>query len=1097
MLRLPILFSAGLAAAVVCAAQTSLTFPATAAYTEVNDLTPAQPVLERTFLLDAASSATVTLVSSSATLKISLIDPGGQAHPLGVTDSVVNSSSTFSGTGSATGGQNYVFGLSNPPPGVWKYHVTEAGPLTQARAVLFSLISSSPVVARLLGGGADYAVNQDIGISLVLADGNGPIQSGSLKSINATVVPVGGGSSTAVSFLDDGKGFDSAANDGIYTVTFRLSQAGSYMLGATISGSAPGGDFIRHTGTSFRVVTPCGTLAPAVSSAAVDLNGNALTDALDLSFKVTAASSGKFLLFATLTASNGNSASRSAAFATAAAGDSVQSVRFPVDALQTLGVNGPYQVSSARLECLSGGGAQVSDQQSSLGTTVPLDLTQLERPAVVVSGQNTDAGVDTNGNGLFDRLDVNVGVNVLNAGAYTWSASLFAAGRTELAHASGNGSLPAGATTVLLSFDGASIGAGATDGPYTIQGLVVSGGGASVMLGNGGSTSAYQYDQFEGAPPRLVSGSVLSGASFLSGAIAPGQVVSIFGRNLGPAVGVGLQFAPGSSTMISTNLAGVVVTFNGIAAPLFFVRADQINCQAPIELDGQTSATVTVTYQNQVVTGTSVQVVPVAPSIFTIAGGKGMAAMFNQNGTVHSLLNPAAPGSVIQIYLTGQGVVTPPLANGQLAPGGAPFPAPPLPISVTIGGRTAPVKFAGMAPNLVGLFQVNALVPAGTPAGSAVPLIVTIGTAASQPGVTIAVSGPGGGVPQSPSISAAPSSLDFGQVSTGQHKDLTISIANGGSATLSVQSIASSDASFSVVSPAVPFNVAAGGAQPVTVRFSPSAAVSHSGTLTITSNDPVQGRLNVPLSGAGKTAPAVTVLFSDSFNRPDADRCSLGQADFALGGDVPPVYYAPVWGIANDPTNPAGANIVSGTLQNNGTGYGGVEFASAGDTCTTFPPDWNIGQDLNMKVDVLVPADTAGHITEAGPFFRGRAAAAGDGLFGGDNAGYWVQLYSTGEVKVKNLNDASVVAASAKPGVFDATVFHTIEAAFQGQALQVTVDGQLVVFTQNGSVTTTVSLAATAGSNQGTGGISFGSDSGQIGGQRADNMVVTLFRQLP
>jgi len=65
---------------------------------------------------------------------------------------------------------------------------------------------------------------------------------------------------------------------------------------------------------------------------------------------------------------------------------------------------------------------------------------------------------------------------------------------------------------------------------------------------------------------------------------------------------------------------------------------------------------------------------------------------------------------------------------------------PALPVSVTIGGRPAQVPFAGMAPNLVGLFQVNAVVPADTPPGSAVALAVTIGTVASQPGVTIAVS---------------------------------------------------------------------------------------------------------------------------------------------------------------------------------------------------------------------------------------------------------------------------------------------------------------------------------------------------------------------
>jgi uncharacterized protein (TIGR03437 family) len=95
---------------------------------------------------------------------------------------------------------------------------------------------------------------------------------------------------------------------------------------------------------------------------------------------------------------------------------------------------------------------------------------------------------------------------------------------------------------------------------------------------------------------------------------------------------------------------------------------------------------------------------------------------------------------VVQIYLTGQGVTNPPAATGQLP--AAPLPSLVLPVTVSIGGRPARTLYAGLAPGLAGLMQVNAIVPEDiTPADNA-PLIITVGEASSQAGVTIAVRRP-------------------------------------------------------------------------------------------------------------------------------------------------------------------------------------------------------------------------------------------------------------------------------------------------------------------------------------------------------------------
>jgi hypothetical protein len=143
------------------------------------------------------------------------------------------------------------------------------------------------------------------------------------------------------------------------------------------------------------------------------------------------------------------------------------------------------------------------------------------------------------------------------------------------------------------------------------------------------------------------------------------------------------------------------------------------------------------------------------------------------------------------------------------------------------------------------------------------------------------------------------------------------------------------------------------------------------------------------------------VLLSDSFDRPDADRCELGQLDLAFGGSGSH-YYLPLWpGGGVDPANPIGADIAGwilgpthpSELHNNGLDFGGVQVTTLPNSCNnTSIRGENLGQNLKIHMDVLVPGGGAGIITRAGPYFRSRAAARGDGLYGGQNSGYWVQL---------------------------------------------------------------------------------------------------------
>jgi uncharacterized protein (TIGR03437 family) len=261
--------------------------------------------------------------------------------------------------------------------------------------------------------------------------------------------------------------------------------------------------------------------------------------------------------------------------------------------------------------------------------------------------------------------------------------------------------------------------------------------------GQVGSTGDYSLGVlisggFSTAPSLMAA---MNAASFQLGAVAPGEIVTLIGSGIGPATGTGL--ALDSNGNVATSLSGVQVTFNGIAAPLIYVSATQINAVVPYQVAGASSLAVQVSYSGQ--TSNALPLTPgtTAAGIFTYAGtGSGQAAMLNQDNSYCTAAKPAPKGSYVQMYVTGEGQTNPGGITGSVTAtsGSGPLtPQPALPVSVTIGGQPANVLFYGEAPGMVaGVMQVNVQIPA-TVASGAVPISVTVGGKPSQSGVTVAV----------------------------------------------------------------------------------------------------------------------------------------------------------------------------------------------------------------------------------------------------------------------------------------------------------------------------------------------------------------------
>lgn len=248
------------------------------------------------------------------------------------------------------------------------------------------------------------------------------------------------------------------------------------------------------------------------------------------------------------------------------------------------------------------------------------------------------------------------------------------------------------------------------------------------------------------APAPVLPFEVVNSASYLPGAVAPGELVTLFGPGIGPAQPLPYQLDP--SGRVGNTLGGIRVLFDGAPAPLLYVGPNQINTVVPsspassqqtqvvIEKNGNSGQAQTIALAK-----VSPGLVVVAPGIFSATGsGIGQAAAFsNQDGTVNGPDHPAAIGSTVAMYVTGLG------ATDKTVPDGTITDPSFLPLNmglveVFIGGKSATVLYAGAAPYAIaGVSQLNFVIPPGTPSGNQ-PVFVSAGhVESSQSGVWISV----------------------------------------------------------------------------------------------------------------------------------------------------------------------------------------------------------------------------------------------------------------------------------------------------------------------------------------------------------------------
>ena len=247
-----------------------------------------------------------------------------------------------------------------------------------------------------------------------------------------------------------------------------------------------------------------------------------------------------------------------------------------------------------------------------------------------------------------------------------------------------------------------------------VEGLALDSSGLAFVAGmaaqNTAGTQPVYIAKIDSAPPAISLNSIVSyvpqSDAYPPGfsGIAAGEVIRILGSKMGPAT-----VTPGviNSGVLATRVAGVQVTFDGVAVPLLSVSAQEIDLVAPFELASKSATTVQVVNNSVQSNAVQVAVTGALPQILGV---------FNEDFTPNASSNPAKAGSIMNIYVAGVGQTNPPSQDGQV--NAAPLAAPNTPFQLDWNlnngpnGQSLQITFDGAAPEeAAGIFQVNFVAP--------------------------------------------------------------------------------------------------------------------------------------------------------------------------------------------------------------------------------------------------------------------------------------------------------------------------------------------------------------------------------------------------
>ncbi len=241
----------------------------------------------------------------------------------------------------------------------------------------------------------------------------------------------------------------------------------------------------------------------------------------------------------------------------------------------------------------------------------------------------------------------------------------------------------------------------------------------SLYFADTGNNRVRRLVPIASAAASLTELSVLNAASLLEGPIAPGEILTIFAAGLGPEEGSVGSFD--SMGRLATNVDGTEVWFNDVPAPIFYAQSAQLNVQAPYAVAGAATVKMEIFRKGRSLAAVVLAVKEAAPALFPVAA--------NPDGSPNSSESPAPRGGIVTLYATGEGLTDGSNLAGQIAE--PPYARPRLPVALLVGGVGAELLFAGAAPGMVGVLQINARLPGDYLPRGRTPVMLTVGSVSS------------------------------------------------------------------------------------------------------------------------------------------------------------------------------------------------------------------------------------------------------------------------------------------------------------------------------------------------------------------------------
>lgn len=402
----------------------------------------------------------------------------------------------------APGLQNVTVSNDHAPAGDYRFKIT---PSTTLSSIHVEVTELSGLSGQLLLGPPNLTIEANKPFAVTAA----VLRNGVLlpeAEVMLSVIDKDAHLVLAAPLLDDGASPDTDTHDGVYSRSITLANDGHFQLKADVSWTDPmtGRQYRGSLFNNLRIRSPKVHLSGEFSEQALDEDNDGLIDALVLTFAESEPRvSGKYSLTAVLENNSGNTSIP----ATSRADNDLLplSVKVPHDRLKSLGEDGPYLVKALNIWS----GSEIIGHWENFGITQAYKLADLERRNTLITGLVGDSGIDSDGDGRYEKLKVDMVIDVVLPGYYGVSADIKSADKNSFGEYSIQSIyLNKGKNTVSLYFLGSDIGVTGIDGPYLIGNAFVYPNftaRASILVDIVGQTGVYQCGQFAGCGSDMVS----------------------------------------------------------------------------------------------------------------------------------------------------------------------------------------------------------------------------------------------------------------------------------------------------------------------------------------------------------------------------------------------------------------------------------------------------------------------------------------------------------------------------------------------------------------------------------------------------------------